>query len=116
MSARASVKLSISEGACALAGLQRCGVMALGRRFLAHLHQHVNIKFVVTLRCGEVGSAEAAAGRVRYLQPTELRALLEACSEGLRQIVALAVSTGMRRGQIINLRYLDVDMANRRIM
>jgi Phage integrase family len=44
------------------------------------------------------------------------RALLEACLEGLRQIVALVVLTGMRRGEIINLRYLDVDLANRRIM
>jgi integrase len=64
----------------------------------------------------DVKAPKAPAGRVRYLQPTELRALLGACPEGLRQIVALAVSTGMRRGEIINLRYLDVDMANRRIM
>jgi integrase len=56
------------------------------------------------------------AGRMRYLQPTELKALLEACPDGLRQIVALAVSTGMRRGEIMGLRYLDVDLANRRIM
>jgi integrase len=56
------------------------------------------------------------AGRLRYLQPTELKALLEACPEGLRQIVALAVSTGMRRGEVVGLRYLDVDMANWRIM
>jgi integrase len=55
-------------------------------------------------------------GRVRYLQPTELKALLEACLDGLRQIVALGVSTGMRRGEIMSLRFLDVDLANRRIM
>jgi integrase len=45
-----------------------------------------------------------------------LRALLEACPDGLREIVALAVSTGMRRGEILALRYLDVDLSNRRIM
>jgi integrase len=56
------------------------------------------------------------AGRMRYLQPTELRALLEACPDGVREIVALAVSTGMRRGEILNLRRLDVDLSNRRIM
>jgi integrase len=56
------------------------------------------------------------AGRIRYLQPTELKALLEGCRDGLREIVALAVSTGMRRGEIMGLRYLDVDMANRRIL
>lgn len=64
----------------------------------------------------DVKAPKAPAGRMRYLQPTELRALLEACPAGLRQIVALAVSTGMRRGEIMGLRYLDVDMANRRIM
>lgn len=56
------------------------------------------------------------AGRIRYLQPTELRALLEGCRDGLREIVALAVSTGMRRGEIMGLRYLDVDLSNRRIL
>jgi integrase len=55
------------------------------------------------------------AGRMRYLQPTELKALLEACPDGLREIVALAVSTGMRRGEILNLRFLDVDLSNRRV-
>lgn len=62
-----------------------------------------------------VTSPKPPAGRVRYLQPTELRALLEACPEGLRQIVALAVSTGMRRGEILSLRFLDVDLLNRRV-
>lgn len=55
-------------------------------------------------------------GRIRYLQPTELRALLEACPDWLRAIVALAVSTGMRRGEILGLRWLDVDMANHRVL
>ena len=62
-----------------------------------------------------VTSPKPPAGRVRYLQPTEMRALLEACPEGLRQIVALAVSTGMRRGEILSLRFLDVDLSNRRV-
>src|SRR5262249_32707403 len=63
-----------------------------------------------------VKAPELPPGRVRYLQPTELRALLEACREGLRLIVALAVSTGMRRGEILSLRYLDVDLRNRMIL
>jgi integrase len=41
------------------------------------------------------------AGRVRYLQPTELRAVLEACPEWLRPIAGLAVATGMRRGEVL---------------
>jgi integrase len=63
-----------------------------------------------------IKTPKAPAGRVRYLQPTELRALLEACPTWLRPIVALAASTGMRRGEIIGLRWLDVDLQHARIM
>lgn len=56
------------------------------------------------------------SGRVRYLQPTELRAVLDACPEWIRPIVALAVSTGMRRGEILGLRWLDIDQFGNRIM
>jgi site-specific recombinase XerD len=63
-----------------------------------------------------VKSPRVPAGRVRYLQPTELRVVLGACHEWLRPIVALAVSTGMRRGEILGLRWLDVDMLHDRIM
>ena len=59
---------------------------------------------------------KAPAGRVRYLQPTELKALLEVCPSWLQPIVALAVTTGMRRGEILGLRWLDVDFANSRVL
>src|SRR5262249_13163314 len=36
--------------------------------------------------------------------------------DGLREIVALAASTGMRRGEILSLRYLDVDLSNKMAM
>ena len=62
---------------------------------------------------GRVKPPKLPAGRLLYLQPKELRALLEACPDGLREIVALAVSTGMRRGEILSMRHLDVDLANR---
>src|SRR5262245_36609235 len=76
----------------------------------------VEWEIVPTSPARDVKAPKAPPGRVRYLQPTELRTLLEGCPDGLRQIVVLAVSTGMRRGEILNLRYLDVDMTNRRIM
>jgi integrase len=57
-----------------------------------------------------------APGRIRYLQPTELRTLLEFCPEWLRPIVGLAAFTGMRRGEILGLRWLDVDLLNNRVM
>lgn len=56
------------------------------------------------------------AGRVRYLRPTELRALLIACPEWLRPIAALAAFTAMRRGEILKLRWLDVDLTGGRIL
>jgi integrase len=63
-----------------------------------------------------IKSPKLPPGRVRYLQPTELKAVLEACPNGLREIVALLVSTGMRRGEVMGLRYLDVDIQNGRIV
>jgi integrase len=63
-----------------------------------------------------VKSPRVPAGRVRYLQPTELRAVLGASREWLIPIAALAVSTGMRRSEIFALRPLDVDVANCRVM
>lgn len=56
------------------------------------------------------------AGRVRYLQPGELKAVLQECPEWLRPIVALLVFTGMRRGEVLTLRWLDVDEPGGRIL
>lgn len=56
------------------------------------------------------------AGRIRYLTPEELRAVLAACPDWLRPIVALLVCTGMRRGEVLGLRWLDVDLDNKRII
>ena len=48
-------------------------------------------------------------GRVRYLQPTELRAVLSQCPTWLQPIAGLLAFTGCRRGEILNLRWMDVD-------
>jgi integrase len=63
-----------------------------------------------------IKSPRVPAGRVRYLQPGELRALMVACPTWLRPIVGLAAVTGMRRGEVLGLRWLDVDLAQGRIM
>lgn len=63
-----------------------------------------------------IKSPRVPAGRVRYLQPTELRTALIASPEWLRPIVALAASTGMRRSEILGLRWLDVDLQNGRFL
>lgn len=64
----------------------------------------------------QVKAPRVPAGRVRYLQPTELRSLLTACPDCLRPIVGLAVATGMRRSEILGLRWLDVDLIHARIL
>jgi len=55
-------------------------------------------------------------GRLRFLQPTELRVVYEACPLWLRPIVAVLVTTGMRRGEALGLRWLDIDREGRQIM
>jgi integrase len=55
-------------------------------------------------------------GRLRYFQPTELWLVLDECPEWLRPIAGLAVYTAMRRGEILSIRYVDVDFLNSRIV
>jgi integrase len=54
-------------------------------------------------------------GRLRYLKLEEVEALLRVCSGHIRPIVVTALNTGMRRSEILNLRWSDVDLKNRKI-
>jgi integrase len=53
-------------------------------------------------------------GRTRYLSPTELRSVLDAAPDWMRPPIALAAFTGMRRGELLKLRWRDVDLDARR--
>ena len=53
---------------------------------------------------------------MRYLQPTELGTLLDASPEWLQPIVMLAAFSGMRRGEILGHRWLDIDLRNHRVL
>jgi integrase len=57
-------------------------------------------------------------GRLRYLTLAEKDRLLEACADPLyrRPIVELAIHTGMRRGNIVKLRWADIDLKRRIIL
>jgi integrase len=54
-------------------------------------------------------------GRTRYLSPSELKGVLEAAPDWMRAPIALAAFTGMRRGELLTLRWTDVDLEGRRI-
>lgn len=59
-------------------------------------------------------------GRVRFLSDEERSALLSACKEStnpfLYIVVVLALSTGMRQGEIMKLRWEDIDLFRGRII
>jgi len=53
--------------------------------------------------------------RTRFLSQEEIHSLLEAATEEFCPILLTALHTGMRRGEIIELRWTDVDFNNRMI-
>ena len=52
-------------------------------------------------------------GRLRFLTVEEAGRLLESSSAHLRPIVLCALETGMRRGEILNMRWADLDLERR---
>jgi integrase len=54
-------------------------------------------------------------GRLRYLKEKEVDDLLKACASHLRPIVITALNTGMRKSEILNLKWKEVDLGNRKI-
>lgn len=58
-------------------------------------------------------------GRIRFLDADERKRLLEACQLStnpyLYTIVILALSTGMRQGEIMNLTWKNIDLSKKRI-
>lgn len=54
-------------------------------------------------------------GRLRYLKADEAEKLLQACINYLRSIVITALNTGMRRSEILGLKWRDVDLENKKV-
>lgn len=48
-------------------------------------------------------------GRIKYLEPEQIRTLFASCSDRARPIVTLLVSTGMRRNEVLGLRWEECD-------
>lgn len=62
---------------------------------------------------GKVKKTKEPPGRIRYLSKKEIGDLLKACSlEYLKTIVLIALNTGMRKGEILNLSWNQIDMEN----
>ena len=71
--------------------------------------------------CQYLKNLNEPRGRCRILSLRELTALLESCDRltrypEMRPIVLLAITTGMRRGEIVSLRWSDIDFKNHRIL
>ena len=52
-------------------------------------------------------------GRLRYLLPGEIILLIDCCPPQLKPIVITAVCTGLRKGEIVYLKWDDIDFRNR---
>ena len=50
------------------------------------------------------------------LTPDAVRLVLDACEPGLRRLVAVAIDTGLRQGELLGVRWGDVDFEGRRLM
>lgn len=50
--------------------------------------------------------------RKRYLKPDEIRLLIECCTPAIRNVVTFALYTGRRHGEILGMRWQDVDLKN----
>lgn len=50
--------------------------------------------------------------RLRYLSGEECQRLIESCGKHIRSVVIMALNTGMRRGEILSLRWDNLDLKN----
>jgi len=52
-------------------------------------------------------------GRLRYLSEDEIEQLVQQCTDHLKPIVVMALNTGMRKSEILNLSWNNVDMESK---
>lgn len=98
---------------------------ATANRYLATLSHVFNIavrewEWLEANPVSRLKKQTESRGRVRFLDDDERERLLEACrkssSPNIYTVVVLAISTGMRQGEIMNLKWKDVDLKRRRIV
>ncbi len=52
-------------------------------------------------------------GRIRYLEKEEMAKLIDTCPSYMKPMVISALNTGMRKGEIFNLKWNDIDFRKR---
>lgn len=70
----------------------------------------------VLKRVRKVKLLEENNRRLRYLSKEECQALIDACADHLRPIVVTALNTGMRKGEILSLKWENVDLNHKFIL
>ena len=78
------------------------------------LLKHMFTKAIEWGKCKEnpakkVKKLKGEVKRVRYLMPGEVQTLLLSCADHLKPIVIVAVHTGMRKGEILSLKWEQVN-------
>ena len=54
--------------------------------------------------------------RLRFLTIEECQTLIDCCQSHLKPMVTVAIHTGMRRGEILNLKWANVDLKHEFIL
>ncbi len=83
-----------------------------GRVLTASLNYAVKLKLIAVNPCDDVPKPRAVRGELRILDPIQLQKLL-AAARGRRgyAFLAVAIGTGLRRGELIGLQWQDFDAA-----
>jgi len=94
------------------------------RRYMACLHTVLNVavreyEWLQENPLDKVRQPPTSPGRTRFLSEEERRILLVACRRSrqpaLTPVVLMAMSTGMRKSEIMHLRWPDIDFERRQV-
>ena len=97
-------------------GLSKRSVLHIHRIFRAALQQAVKWQILVRNPCNAVAPPKPETKeRLTFTTEETLKVLEKAQGTCLYLPVLLAVTTGMRRGEIIGLRWKDIDLKNKRL-
>ena len=86
------------------------------KNVLGSIFQHAcRYEFITTNPVRLVRQSSARVKEPEVLTPEEVRALLNELDEPVRTIVHVAATTGIRRGELFGLKWMDLDVSNKRL-